>query len=149
MIALCCLTLAGCAGRPLLAPPSPSPTPPALPPFVATADPEIAIPQLIMAERESAHRGDLALLAQLWADDAHIIDRRGTPDPGDDYRWGDRAAILDRYVVAVFPAPPPAFDSLPQPVIDVTANGAVAHNGNDRWTFTWADGRWWIQELAY
>ena len=92
---------------------------------------------------------DLATLRQLWAEDARIVDSRGTPHPADDYTWSGRAAILDRYALAVFPAPPPPFAAPPD--LDVTrqAGDATAVSGVDRWRFTFAEGRWWLQELAY
>ena len=118
------------------------------PAFVAEA-PDGALPQLIAAERDASRRGDLALLAQLWAPDSRIVDSRGTPAPADDYIWRGRAAILDRYQIAVFPAPPPAFDAPPAPTLIVDGETARGQLGNDRWRFVFTDGRWWLQELAY
>ena len=140
--------LGGCARTPQRLPPAPTP-PPAAPPASVTLPAEEAIPQMIAAEREASRRGDLALLTQLWAEDARIIDTRGTEGAGDDLTWPNRAAVLDRYTLAVFPAPPPALDSLPSPNITVQGDAAQALNGQDRWRFVQRDGRWWIAELRY
>ncbi len=32
-----------------------------------------------------------------------FVDSRGTAEPGDDYVWQGRDALLDRYTIAVFP----------------------------------------------
>jgi hypothetical protein len=104
---------------------------------------------LIAAERAAAHTGDLATLSQLWAADARVVDGRGTPDPADDYVWSGRAAILDRYVVAVFPNPPPPLADLDGLVLTVDGDEATASHGGDHWRFVRRDGRWWIAELVY
>jgi len=145
---LLALLLTGCTAAPPRLPPTPTPAPPTPPAFVTLPAAE-AIPQIIAAERDASRRGDLPLLTQLWAEDARITDSRGTDDPADDFVWPDRAAILDRYTLAVFPAPPPALESLPAPAITVEGNGAQALNGQDRWRFVRWDGRWWMAELRY
>jgi hypothetical protein len=122
---------------------------PVAPPAFVTLPADQAIPQLIAAEREASRRGDLLLLAQLWAPDGRIVDGRGTGDPADDFTWPDRAAILDRYRLAVFPAPPPPLAGLPAPALTVQGDAAQAVNGGDRWLFRYAAGRWWIAELRY
>ena len=145
---LLALFLTGCTAAPLRLPPSPTPAP-AAPPVFVTLPAEEAIAQMIAAEREASRHGDLALLAQLWAEDARIIDSRGTEDPADDFTWPDRAAILDRYTLAVFPAPPPALEGLPTPAITVEEDSAQALNGQDRWQFVRQEGRWWMAKLQY
>lgn len=141
------LLLAGCTRT---APPAlPTPTPAAALPAFAMLPAAEALPALVLAERTAAGARDLETLRQLWAEDAQIIDRRGTPDPADDYVWRGRAAILDRYVLAVFPAPPPPFDGPPNLAALIDGNLATAVLGNDAWKFTFHDGRWWLQELAY
>jgi hypothetical protein len=128
-----------------------TPAPPAvvtLPAFVAGAAEE-AIPQMIAAEREASRTGDLPLMAQLWAEDARIADTRGTREEADDFVWPNRAAILNRYEIAVFPAPPPGLEELPSPQIIVEGDSAVASNGNDTWHFVWRAGSWWLAELRY
>jgi hypothetical protein len=127
--------------------PTPEPPPPAPAPEFGAA-PEVALPALVAAERSAAARGDLAQLETLWAEDARVVEARGTADPADDYRWEGRAAVLDRYVTAVFANPPqdsgpPAFDSL-----TVEGDRATATVGVDRWHFVFADGRWWLAELV-
>ncbi len=117
--------------------------------LTATSGDEAALAALVLAERTAASERDLATLAQLWADDARIIDRRGTDDPDDDYQWEGRDAILDRYVLAVFPAPPPPFVEPLALTITRRGDSATATLAHDRWRFTYSDGRWWLQELAY
>ena len=141
------LLLAGCTRAPLRISPTPMAT--AAPPAFVSAPAEVAIPQLIAAEREASRRGDLATLAQLWAPDGRIVDSRGTADPGDDFVWPNHDAILDRYVVAVFPAPPPALDGPPKPTLSMEGNQVQAINGHDRLLFANTGGRWWIAELRY
>ena len=110
---------------------------------------EEAIPFLIAAERAAAGKGDRATLAQLWAEDAQITDGRGTAHPDDDSVWPGRAAILDRYVLAVFPSPPPALDGLGGLTVTVGDDEAWAAHEGDQWRFVFRDGRWWISELVY
>lgn len=142
------LVLAGaCTRSPARLPPTLAPQ--ATPPPFVTAAPEQALPALIAAERDASRRGDLPLLVQLWADDARIVDGRGTADPADDLVWSGRPAILDRYRVAVLLNPPPAFTAPPAPTIQVAGDAATAQLGNDRWRFVRRAGRWWIAELAY
>ncbi|MBE2236542.1 MAG: hypothetical protein IAE81_02050 [Caldilineaceae bacterium] len=132
-------------------------TPPTVTPPTATAPPLAAatlpvaqaLPALVLAERTAAGARDLTTLRQLWAEDARIVDSRGTLDPADDYIWDGRDAILDRYALAVFAVPPPPFTE--PPAFDVTRTGdaAAASLGADRWRFRFDAGRWWLQELAY
>ena len=147
------LGLGGCARAPqrvtFAAESAPGAAPAAAQPAFVHLPAEQAIPQLIAAERNASIAGDLALLAQLWAQEGRIVDARGTDDPADDFTWPSRAAILDRYILAVFPAPPPALPSLPAPAITVQDNAAQAVNGGDRWQFHYTEGRWWIVELHY
>jgi len=146
-LVLCSLTLAACRASPHystapVAPPSPAQ--PASTPAVALGnDPG----SLILAERNAAATLDLATLAALWDADASIREVRGAPGPADDYTWRGRAAILDRYTVAVFPSPPPPLQTLPPIQVAVRGDSATVHNGVDTWHFTRRDGRWWIREL--
>jgi hypothetical protein len=123
----------------------------ALSPGIDAAAPEQAVPALILAERQAAMNGDLALLSRLWAPDARIIDGRSTPDSADDYVWQGRDAILDRYTLAVFPAPPPPLSREQLADLDMTVedDAAYAELGGDRWRFVWQDGRWLLAELRY
>jgi hypothetical protein len=109
---------------------------------------EEALPALVAAERAASITGDLANLAQLWFEEGRIVDGRNTPEADDDYVWPGRAAVLDRYVTAVFPNPPPpaTFEQLE---IAVAGGEATGVNGGDRWRFVYADGRWWLAELVY
>ncbi len=131
-------------------PPSPTPIPVVLPPVFA-ADAAQALPALVAAERAAARRGDAALLALLWAEEATVRDGRGTADPADDYHWRGRAAILDRYRLAVFPSPPPPLpdSALSGAVPQVHGDTATLTVNGDRWRFVRRDGRWWLLELAY
>ena len=142
------LVLAGCTRAPVPAPLTPAPAPPTAPAFAALPAAD-ALPALVQAERDAARRGDLPLLAALWAEDARLVDSRGTAEPGDDYVWQGRDALLDRYTIAVFPAPPPALEAAPALEIAVSGDEATATLGVDRWRFTRRDGRWWLLELAY
>ena len=148
MATLATLALAGCTRRaPVLPTPAAQPTPLA-PPFVTAAAAE-ALPQLVAAERDASIRGDLALLAQLWAPAARIVDSRGTVAPEDDFTWAGRAAILDRYELAVLPSPPPAFAAPPAFTPLVAGDVATATLSNDNWRFQWDGRRWWLLELGY
>ncbi len=115
----------------------------------ATAPPAKALPQLIIAERQASIGKDLGLLTQLWAEDSRIVDGRGTTATNDDYVWQGRAAVLDRYVVAVFANPPPPLEKLDDLTLQVTGDTATGRNGQDRWRFVRRDGRWWLAELRY
>lgn len=139
--------LAGCTRTAPPLPPTPDLTT-AVPTFV-TLPAAQALPELVLAERTAAAARDLATLRQLWAEDARIIDGRGTPDDADDFVWRGRAAILNRYELAVFPAPPSPFTAAPVLTTAINGDTATAILGNDAWRFTFRDGRWWLQELAY
>lgn len=142
------LWLAGC-GAPPRALPTPAPTAP-VPAFVA-APASQSLPALVIAERHAAATGDLDILAQLWAADARIVDGRSTPDPADDYVWAGRAAILDRYRLAVFPNPPPrlAAGDLQTATVELAGDQATLIRNGDRWRFVRQAGRWWLLELRY
>jgi len=111
---------------------------------------EAAVTALILAERQAAIDHDLALLSQLWAEDAQVIDGRNNAAPADDYRWQGRAAILNRYVVAVFPFYlPPLLSVDTAALITITDGEATVQNGNDQWQLVKVNGRWWLTELRY
>jgi hypothetical protein len=148
------LTLNGCASLP-----APTPPPvlaaekPAELPAGATGPPQQAAPALIAAEREAARTGNLRLLSAVWAPDARIVDGRNTDDQADDYVWLGRDAILDRYVIAVFPVPPPPLDPslLDSLRLSAGSEDRVVHAelGVDSWTLVQRDGRWWLYKLRY
>lgn len=114
----------------------------------AAEDAAIALPLLVQSERNAAAALDLATLAALWAEDARIVERRDVENPDDDYTWQGRDAILDRYVVAVFPNPPGEMDEPPGGEVAVNGDRATMVNGVDSWGFVWREGRWWIVELV-
>lgn len=145
---LALLLLTGCT-RSVPALPTTLPPPTLTAPAFVTAAAEVALPQLVASERDAAIRGDRPLLAHLWAPDARIVDSRGTPTPADDFVWNSRAAILDRYDLAVFPSPPPAFATPPVFSPQVDGDMASADLGNDHWRFQWDGQRWWLLELRY
>ncbi len=133
---------------------------PALVGELSTNDATAAFTALIVAEREASISGNLALLTALWAEDARMVDGRGTATPDDDLVWQGRKAILDRYRLAVFPAPPPALDanSLDQAILQIENAPARATSdprmatlvhGGDRWQLVQREGRWWLFELIY
>lgn len=145
---------AGCAQAPVsVGPAAPAPAARALPAVAAQTAEQGAgnSPRaLILAERQAAIEGDLDLLRQLWAPDARIVDGRGTAETADDYVWPSREAILDRYVLAVFPAPPPPLDESEMAALAVSAgDGEAAALGVDRWRFVLRGGRWLLAELRY
>jgi hypothetical protein len=140
LLLLFCALLVGCAPAPV------APAPPQE--AVATLAPEVAgdPAALVAAERAAASARDLTTLAALWAEDAQIVEHRG-PGTDDDYRWLGRDAILDRYVVAVFPNPPPPLDAPADLRPVITGERATLENGVDRWSFERSGGRWWISAL--
>ncbi len=144
---VCALLLLSACSAPLVAP-APTPGATVSPPAVAFLPAEQALPGLVAAEREASIAGDPATLATLWSADSRIVDGRTTAASDDDYVWDGRDAILDRYVVAVFPNPPPpaSFEALE---ITVAGQEATGVNGGDRWRFTFADSRWWLTTLTY
>lgn len=146
MISLSCI--AGCTSvAPAAVQPPPPPTV-AVPAFV-TAAPDQALPQLVEAERQASIDKNLALLAQLWAEDGRIVDGRDTLPTADDYVWEGRAALLDRYVVAVFANPPPPLQLHGALLLQVTGDTATGRYGQDRWRFVKRANRWWLAELRY
>ncbi len=143
---LAALQLVACGGLPARpAPPTASPPPPAIVNEITAAN----LPTLVMIEREASIEGNLPLLASLWAENGRILDGRGTSEQEDDFIWDGRAAILDRYQLAVFPAPPPPLTSTEDATLTVEGNTATLVNQGDRWRFVQQEGRWWLQELAY
>jgi hypothetical protein len=111
---------------------------------------EEAVTALIIAERQATIQRDLALLGQLWAEDAQIVDGRNTSTINDDYRWQGRAALLDRYQVAVFPFDlPPLTVLAADALITIRGDSATVLHGNDQWQLVKADQRWWLAELRY
>jgi hypothetical protein len=152
LIVSCCLALllAACghvAQRPTLPTATASPPPPAFVNEVSAG----TLPTLVIAERDASIEGNLPLLASLWAENGRIVDGRGSTADDDDYIWAGRAAILDRYQLAVFPAPPPPLTvpELDDATLTVEGESATLINGGDRWRFVLQDGRWWLQELVY
>ncbi len=152
-IILLCITallIVACAA-PVPLPISPLPAASLLPPaFVAEVTAE-TLPKLIVAEREASIQGNLSLLATLWSENGRIVDGRGSVEEADDYVWSGRYSILDRYQMAVFPAPPPplALTELAGATLIVADDSATLINHDDRWRFVWQGGRWWLQELVY
>lgn len=145
-LALLALLLAACQ-------PTPSATP------RSQSDDESALRQLLVAEAEAVVRQDIERLAGLWAEDGTVIDARHTADnQGDDASWRGRDAILDRYMVLVFPGNPqfaePAEMSFEisgdtATAVSTTRIGDEVSPAGDRWQFRFADGRWWITSLTY
>lgn len=119
-----------------------------MPAFV-TAPIEEAAPHLVAAERQAAIDRDLNTLAQLWAPDSRVVDARGTTAAEDDLVWAGLPAVLDRYVVAVFPNPPPSLDDLDGARLQVDGAQATFAVDHDRWRLVYAEGRWWLAELTY
>jgi len=128
---------------------TPIPSSAASAPTFVVAPPADALPSLIAAERQASIDQNLALLVQLWAEESRIVDGRGTADAADDLIWRGRAAVLDRYVVAVFPSPPPPLILPANLAIEVAGATATLRLGTDQWRFVNQSGRWWLAELRY
>lgn len=144
------LLLVGCNPR-LSTPVAPLPTPSAVVSLLTNyATDDEAITALILTERQAAIDHHLSVLEQLWADDAQIIDGRNSAAVDDDYHWVGRAAILDRYRVAVFPFVLPPLPALAEStVITITGDHATVQHLTDLWQLRKAEGRWWLSELKY
>jgi len=147
------LLILGMSGCTTLPPPTAQPTSQIedivqLPNLLFNAADE-ALPALIQAERQASIEGNLPMLELLWAADARIVDGRNTAMPDDDYIWQGRTAILDRYIVAVFPQPPPPLTEPLDLVFEYGDTRATAQNAVDHWRFVYQEGRWWLAELVY
>ncbi len=128
-------------------------------PTPVPASDEEAVIGLIQAEGEAVVAQDMQRLAELWAEDAVVRDAKHTPDDAtDDAVWNGIDAILDRYVVLVFPGNPQKVQ--PQvlaveingdeaSVLSTTQIGAEVSPAGDHWTFVRRQGRWWIASLTY
>lgn len=141
--------LSGCGPRSVVGPMSNKIEPMVEPPDFLFVEASESLPALIQAERQASIYGDLELLALLWAEDARIIDGRGSAVIDDDYIWSGREALLDRYTVAVFPNPPPPLTEPLDLVFEYDETEGTALNAIDRWIFVKAEGRWWLSELTY
>ena len=145
---LLAFALVGCTPAPVAPAPPPLPTLDPQTIVFASEDGATAAPLLVQAERNAAASGDMTLLAALWAEDATIVERRGTETESDDYTFAGRPAILDRYLVAVAQNRPTPLESPPDAPVDVDGDSATMVNGVDTWTFLFEEGRWWIQGLT-
>ena len=149
-LCLASLLFTACAASTQQPTPSlPTASPP--PPAIVTEVTAETLPTLVVTEREASIQGNLPLLETLWAENSRIVDGRGSVEETDDYVWAGRAAILDRYQLAVFPAPPPplTLPELTNATLTVEGDTATLLNNGDRWHFIQQDGRWWLQELVY
>ncbi len=147
------LLLASCrSGAPPPAQMERTPTP-------VPASDEEAILQLVEAESNGVVKQDMVLLTELWAEDAIVTDAKHTPDvPEDDAVWNGIDAILDRYVVLVFPGDPQSAGPVDIEII-IDGDQATARStthigdefspGGDVWTFSRCDERWCIKTLTY
>ena len=147
MLAALLLSLfSACAGAPIAPPPAPQPT--GVVPAAAANDAEIALPALLLAERNAAAARDLATLETLWAEEGSVHETRGTETVADDYHWQGRHAVLNRYAVAVFANPPAPLEAAPEISFTGAGDTVTAVNGVDTWRFIRRDGRWWILDLV-
>lgn len=118
-----------------------------------------AIRQMLRAESAAVVQQDIDRLAELWAEDATVTDAKHTPsDASDDAVWRGIDAILDRYVVVVFPGNPQFAEPNDVQVqisgdqasaTSTTRIGAEISPAGDRWTFVRRDHHWLIQSLTY
>ncbi len=133
-------------------------TAPAAAPNSRTGD-EAALRQLLRDESDAVVRQDIERLAGLWAEDGFVVDARHTSDnEADDAVWRGIDAILDRYMVVVFPGNP-QFAEPADIGIEIAGDTASASSttrigdeispAGDRWEFRYAGGRWWIVSLKY
>jgi len=127
-------------------------------PAPALSDEELIL-QLLQAESEGVVQQDMERLAAIWAEDGVARDAKHTPDDaGDDAVWRGIDAILDRYVVLVFPGNPQSAAKI-DVQLEIEGDQASAYSttqigeevspGGDRWTFIRRDGRWQIASLTY
>ncbi len=138
---------------------SPQPALSARTPTPVPASAEDAILQLLRRESEGVVRQDMDLLAELWAEDATVTDAKHTPGVvDDDAVWRGIDAILDRYVVLVFPGNPQFAEPSDVDVViegdratarSTTQIGDEVSPGGDLWSFARCDERWCIQALTY
>lgn len=143
IVAVLCGACAPAAVRPAALP-----LPTAAPPHEVFTDAPVALPALLLAERNAAAARDLPALAALWAEDGSVHETRATASPADDYHWQGRDAVLNRYAVAVFANPPAPLEAAPVFTPTLSGSEATVVLGVDSWTFVQRDGRWWIQELV-
>lgn len=120
---------------------------------------EAAVRKLLQDEATAVVSKDIARLSELWAEEGIVIDARHTADnQADDATWRGRDAILDRYMVLVFPGNP-QFAEPADIAIDISGDAAKAISttqigdevspAGDRWEFRYDEGRWWITSLTY
>lgn len=127
-------------------------------PRARTGD-EAALQALLRSEANAVVQQDIERLAELWAEDGTVVDAGHTPENTvDDASWRGRDAILDRYMVLVFPGNPQYAD--PGDItIEISGDSATARSttrigdevspAGDRWEFRYTDGRWLITSLTY
>lgn len=138
--------------------PEPATPAPTIPPATAAPDPE-QVRAVILNEVNATVARDLPFLKSLYAPDAVIIDRHGTPDdPADDTTWRGWANIERRYL-AFFSQGPSAISlvDLSIQVDDDQARGThqgVVLDGTlypDQGVYTLEkiDGQWLITRLEY
>jgi ketosteroid isomerase-like protein len=123
------------------------------------ANAEEAIRQILRAESEGVVHQDMALLTELWAEDATVTDAKHTPEISeDDAVWRGIDAILDRYVVLVFPGNPQFAEPADIEIIvdgdratarSTTQIGDEVSPGGDLWTFKRCGEHWCIRSLTY
>ena len=153
------LFLLGACTGPAPEPQAATASTPGRPETTGPADEHEAILRLLRSESEAVVAKDIERLAQLWAEDSTVTDAHHTPaDPNDDAVWHGIDAVLDRYMVVVFPGNPQYAE--PGDVqIQVTGDQATARSttrignevspGGDLWVFRRQDGRWQITALTY
>lgn len=155
LLLICLLLFSAC--RSVTPPPSAQTT--ERTPTPIPASDEAAIRQLVQAESEGVVRQDMTLLFEIWAEDAIVTDAKHTPDTSDDDAvWNGIDAILDRYVILVFPGNPQSAGPID---VEITIDGdqATARSttkigdevspGGDLWTFIRCGDRWCIDTLTY
>ncbi|MCP4168997.1 MAG: hypothetical protein GY759_24325 [Chloroflexi bacterium] len=120
---------------------------------------EEAIKQVLRAESKGVVEEDIELLASLWVEEAMVRDAHHTPDDeSDDAVWQGIDAVLDRYVVRVFPgnaqfAEPGemlvTIEGDRAEVRSTTQIGQEISPAGDLWILARRDGGWRLLSLTY
>ena len=151
LLAILCVTLAGCTTAPATGGSCDLDPPP--------SSDEEAIRALIQAEGQYVVAQEIDALMALWAESAYVANAKNTPDRTDDDQfWREKDAIRHRYVRTVFPGAPAAaapadldirIDGNRAEVIATTRIGAEVAPAGDRWVLTKSGQCWFLESLTY
>jgi hypothetical protein len=123
------------------------------------SDDESAIRALLVAEGEFVVTQNIDALMRLWAEEAHIVDAKNTPDNSDDDQvWEGKDAIRHRYVRTVFPGAPAVVDHGDERITingdqaqveSTTTIGSEVAPAGDRWEMKRQTDCWYLAGLTY